>query len=84
MSFLARVIVSLLSGIGAGMVGFWAVWRILIGPNLFASVPPGQGYDKWLLSGIFLPGIVVPILVFRQITLAIQRPNNEARPGGGE
>ncbi|MFM7149876.1 MAG: hypothetical protein ACKO23_08550 [Gemmataceae bacterium] len=73
MSFLVRAMISLLSGIGAGVVGFWSVWLTLIGPNLFYSVPPGKGYDKWLLAGIFLPLIAVPFLVFRQITWATQR-----------
>jgi hypothetical protein len=68
MSFTARAVISLLAGIGAGLLGFWAVWRTLIG-DAFASVP-GPGYDGWLLAGIFFPGIVIPVVVFRQLSLA--------------
>lgn len=71
MSFAARVIISLLAGVGAGLLGFWIVWRSLIG-TAFDSVP-GPGYDGWLLAGIFLPGLVVPVIVFRQMSLAMQR-----------
>ena len=66
MSLTARVTISLLAGIGAGLLGFWAVWRSLIG-TAFASVP-GPGYDGWLLAGIFIPGVVVPVVVFRRIS----------------
>jgi hypothetical protein len=68
MSLAARVIISLLAGIGASLLGFWAVWQTLIG-TAFDSVP-GPGYDGWLLAGIFIPGLVVPVLVFRQVSLA--------------
>jgi hypothetical protein len=71
MSLATRAVISLLAGIGAGLLGFWAVWRTLIG-NAFASVP-GPGYDGWLLGGIFIPGVVVPVVVFRQISLATHR-----------
>jgi hypothetical protein len=71
MSFTLRAIISLLAGIGAGLLGFWVVWRALIG-TAFAQVP-GPGYDEWLLAGIFIPGIVVPIVVFRQVSLATRR-----------
>jgi hypothetical protein len=71
MSLTARVTISLLAGIGAGLLGFWAVWRSLIG-TAFASVP-GPGYDGWLLAGIFIPGVVVPVVVFRQVSLATRR-----------
>jgi hypothetical protein len=71
MSLATRVTISLLAGIGAGLLGFWAVWRSLIG-TAFTSVP-GPGYDGWLLAGIFLPGVVVPVLVFRQVSLATRR-----------
>jgi len=71
MSLATRVIISLLAGIGAGLLGFWAVWRTLIG-TAFDSVP-GPDYDGWLLAGIFIPGLVVPVLLFRSVSLATQR-----------
>jgi hypothetical protein len=71
--FLAtRAVIAVLAGIGAGLLGFWAVWRSLIG-TAFDSVP-GPGYDGWLLAGIFIPGLIVPVVVFRQISLATHRP----------
>jgi hypothetical protein len=66
-----RAVISVLAGIGAGLLGFWTVWRSLIG-GAFDSVP-GPGYDGVLLAGIFIPGVVVPLVVFRQISLATHR-----------
>ena len=77
MSFTMRAVISLLAGIGAGLLGFWAVWRTLIG-TAFDSVP-GPGYDAWLLAGIFIPGIVAPIVVFRQLSLATRRDAGESK-----
>jgi hypothetical protein len=77
MSFTMRAVISLLAGIGAGVLGFWAVWRALIG-TAFTSVP-GPGYDGWLLAGIFIPGIVVPVVVFRQLSLATRRHAAESK-----
>ena len=71
MSLATLVLISLLAGIGAGLLGFFVVWRSLIG-TAFDSVP-GPGYDGWLLAGIFIPGLVVPLVVFRQISLATHR-----------
>lgn len=51
MSLATRAVISILAGIGAGVLGFWAVWRSLIG-TAFDSVS-GPGYDGWLLAGIF-------------------------------
>jgi hypothetical protein len=71
MSFAMRAAISVLAGIGAGLLGFWAVWRSLIGTT-FASVP-GPGYDAWLLAGIFIPGPVAAVVVFWQISRATRR-----------
>jgi hypothetical protein len=76
MSFAMRAAIAVLSGIGAGLLGFWAVWRTLIG-TAFDSVP-GPGYEGYLLAGIFVPGIAVTVAVFRQITLATRRPSEPA------
>jgi hypothetical protein len=72
MSFGMRSALSVLAGIGAGVVGFYSVWRCLIG-STFQSVP-GPGYDEWLVAGIFVPGVAVAAVVFRQISLATTRP----------
>jgi hypothetical protein len=77
MSFMMRAVISLLAGIGAGLLGFWAVWRTLIG-TAFASVP-APGYDGWFLAGIFIPGIVVPVIVFRQLSMATCRHTAESK-----
>ena len=58
--------VPILAGIGAGLLGFWGVWRVLVG-TVWDSVP-GVGYDGWLLAGIFVPGVSVSLLVFHQIS----------------
>jgi hypothetical protein len=68
MSFAMRAVISLLCGVGAGLLGFFAVWRCLIG-TAFDSVP-GPGYDTPLLAGIFIPGILVPLLIFRTLSKA--------------
>ena len=68
MTLAVRAVISLLAGAGAGLIGFWAVWRTLIG-TAFDSAP-GAGYDGWLLAGIFIPGVLVPLAVFRQISRA--------------
>jgi hypothetical protein len=59
-------VISLLSGIGAGLLGFWAVWRYLVG-SVWDHVP-GPGHDGWFLAGIFVPGVVVPLAVFRVLS----------------
>jgi hypothetical protein len=68
MSFAARAVISLLAGIGAGLLGFWAVWRSLVG-TVWDPIP-GPGYDGWLLAGIFVPAVLVPLVVFRSISRA--------------
>ena len=68
MSFLSRAAIALLSGIGAGLLGFWAVWRTMIGTT-FDSIP-GPGYDAYLVAGSFVPGVVAAALVFRTISRA--------------
>jgi hypothetical protein len=78
MSLATRAVISVLAGIGAGLLGLWAVWRTLIG-TAFDSVP-GPGYEGWLLAGIFVPGPVVAVVVFRQISLATQRHLADSKP----
>jgi hypothetical protein len=80
MSLITRAAISLLAGIGAGILGFAAVWRVLIG-TAFDSVP-GPGYDGWLLAGIFVPGVLLAVVVFRQISLATPHPAVESKVTG--
>ncbi|MBP3953768.1 hypothetical protein J8F10_00435 [Gemmata sp. G18] len=68
MSFVSRAAIALLAGIGSGLLGFWIVWSTVwkvVGEH------PGIGHDAWLLAGIFVPGIAVPILVFRSVSRAV-------------
>jgi hypothetical protein len=67
MSFVQRAVIALLAGIGAGVLGFWAVWTAVW---KLTGEHPGLGNDAWLLAGIFVPGVLVPFAVFR----AISRP----------
>jgi len=76
MSFATRAAISLLAGIGAGLLGFWGVWRCLIG-TAFDQIP-GPGYDGWLLAGIFIPGVLVPIVVFHRLGQATKPKPAEA------
>ena len=66
MSFVTRAVIALLAGVGAGLIGFWLVWSA-IGAT---GQDPGVGHDAFILSGIFAPGAIVPLLVFR----AVSRP----------
>ena len=65
MSFAARAVISLLSGIGAGLLGFWAVWRTLVGTAWDRVQDPA--HDGWLVAGIFVPGVLVALAVFRTL-----------------
>ena len=78
MSFATRAVISLPSGIGAGLLGFWAVWRCLVG-SVWDHVP-GPGYDGWLLAGIFVPGVVVPPAVFRVLSRATGHKPAASKP----
>jgi hypothetical protein len=71
MSFFSRAAIALLTGIGAGLLGFWAVWSVIV---RVLAANPGIGFDAWLLGGIFVPGTVIPLLVFRSISRTI--PSN--------
>ncbi len=54
MPFVVRAIISLLAGVGAGLIGFWTMWQAvwtLVGEH------PGLGHGAWLVGGIFAPGI---------------------------
>ena len=69
MRFATRATIAILAGIGSGLVGFGLVWKSVM---LVAREDPGIGYDPWLLSGIFVPGVLVSLLVFRILSLTPQ------------
>lgn len=63
MSLITRALIAVFSGIGAGTVGFWAVWSIIS-----RWTNPGVGQSLWLLVGIFAPGIAVALTVYHVIS----------------
>lgn len=71
MSLAMRAVISLFAGIGAGTVGFWAVWRMLVGSPLDTPEP---GCTPWLLTGIFLPGLTVTGFVFHRLSVTLRKP----------
>jgi len=62
MSFVIRSAISVLAGMGAGVVGFWVAWRFLIS----STWQPDNlvGFNPWMLVAIFAPGILVTTAVF--------------------
>ena len=69
MHFATRAVISLLAGVGAGTIGFGAVWKAI--ERLLHADP--AGHDVWLLAGIFGPGVLTAGLVFRAVTRATER-----------
>ncbi|HEV3145898.1 MAG TPA: hypothetical protein VGZ47_18580 [Gemmataceae bacterium] len=63
MSYAIRAVISVLTGMGAGAVGLWVVWRLLMGTEPDQSVA-GLTYNSWVVVGIFAPGIVVALVTF--------------------
>lgn len=61
MSLLSRSLISLFAGIGAGLIGYWAV-RIFV--HALAANHPGTNYDAYLICGIFVPFIAVTLAVY--------------------
>lgn len=61
MSMLSRALIALLAGIGAGLVGFWAVCTWVSG---LADANPSNNYDAYLVCGIFAPFIAVTLAVY--------------------
>jgi hypothetical protein len=62
MSFVIRAAISVLAGMGGGVVGYWVAWRFLLTsdwqPDNFV------GFNPWMLVAIFAPGILVTTIVF--------------------
>ena len=67
MPFLTRAVIAILAGIGAGALGFGAVWNLV---ERVLHDNPGVGYTAWLLAAIFVPGALIPLLVFRTVSRA--------------
>jgi hypothetical protein len=76
MSFAIRAVISVLTGIGAGALGFWVTWRCLVG-STFDSVGE-QGYDAWLIAGMFVPGMLITLVVFHLLS---RMPDRQAAVG---
>jgi hypothetical protein len=69
MAFVTRAAIALLAGVGAGLIGFWVTWESIRG---IAGQNPGIGHDGWVLAGIFAPGVLVPLTVFRILSRAVR------------
>ena len=67
MRFITRAANAILAGVGAGLIGFWAMWQ-----SIWAIVGehPGIGHDNKLVAAIFVPGVLVPFAVFHMISRA--------------
>jgi hypothetical protein len=68
MTLVMRAIISLLAGIGSGLLGFWFVWSGL----KLLGYEPGIGWDEVILAAIFLPFIGVTLLVFQTVSRAVR------------
>jgi hypothetical protein len=79
MSFYARAVIALLSGVGAGTLGFWVSWRTVC--SLCGSASP-VGYDWWIVGSIFAPGVLISGLVFVIVSRAGERQARSAPPPG--
>jgi hypothetical protein len=71
MSLAMRAVISLLSGIGAGAVGFWAVWTVLVGSPLGTPEPE---CTPLFLTAIFLLGLTATGFVFHRLSVAMRKP----------
>jgi hypothetical protein len=60
MRLLPRSVVSVLSGLGSGFLGYWAAWKAV---EAFDSHPV-EGYSTPVLVGGFAPFIATAVLVF--------------------
>ena len=69
MSYVTRAAIALLAGVGAGLIGFWVMWQSLWA---LTGQHPGIGQDTWLVASIFVPGVFVPLAVFRAISSGVR------------
>jgi hypothetical protein len=60
MRLLPRCVVAVLSGIGTGVLGYWAAWLAV--ENW--GTHPAEGYNPAVLVGIFAPFVATAVLVF--------------------
>lgn len=65
MHFVTRAWISLLAGIGAGLVGFWMMWHAIA---FFTQSDPAVGNAAPLVAAIFMPAIGTAFAVFRIIS----------------
>jgi hypothetical protein len=70
MTFYTRATIALFAGVGAGLIGFWAMWQAVWA---VAGQHPGIGHDGWLLAGIFAPGVLVAFAVFHILSRDARR-----------
>jgi len=69
MRFMTRATIALLAGVGAGLIGFWAMWQSIWA---IAGKHPGIGHDNELVAAIFVPGMLVRIAVFHSVSRAVR------------
>jgi hypothetical protein len=69
MRFITLAVIALLSGIGAGLIGFYLMWQSL---GALTGSDPGIGHDSWLVASIFGPGVLVSFCVFHFLRQAIR------------
>ena len=66
MPFVTRCVIAILTGIGAGVLGFGAAWYFIQG---VLHRVPHMGLNLWLLIAIFVPGTLIPMLTFRALSV---------------
>src|SRR5262249_21401541 len=67
MPLLTRAVIAILAGIDAGTICFGFSYKFV---EQVLHDDPGVGYTPWLLTAIFAPMVIVPLLVFRATSLA--------------
>ncbi|MBY0228507.1 MAG: hypothetical protein K2W96_04425, partial [Gemmataceae bacterium] len=76
MPFVTRAAIALLAGIGAGAVGFAAAWH---GVHALGE-DPGIGWNVLLVPSIFVPSALVPLAVFRAVSVGRGLPQYRSEP----
>ena len=76
MRFPMRAAVAILSGAGAGIIGFGIAWKL---DERILFLDGGVGRDALFLGSTFAPGIATALLVFRAISRALIQSGHPAR-----
>ena len=76
MLFPLRAMIAILSGAGAGIIGFGLAWKL---DERILFLDGGTGRDALFLGSIFAPGITAALLVFRAISRAMVLQKNPVR-----